>query len=433
MRSHKAITKYLQRFAEPESRFTKLLKVFHPAPFQQAVIIPACNESPEFLARILALPTHVSTLWVVVLNGPEQITQEHLSSSKSCLDYLQAHCSPWQQLNPYSRVYSYNQHTVCCLDLIQAKPPSWPYHGVGFARKLAMDICLWLYQDQHLVNAFVRSTDADVAWPKDYLGLLPNQFDHVSALLYPFRHGPVNVQDPDYSEAAAIYDCWLRYYVNGLSWAQCPWAFHTIGSTMVINLQHYAINRGFPKKDAAEDFYLLNKLAKTGNVAQLHGPSLVLSNRISQRTPFGTGKSIQSMANTNLESWNFYHPDVFVQLKYWYQYQAKQYQCEQLNLPPEAEPLRQALCQLGIEKHLKHCANISQDEASYRKQLNLKMDSATIRKCVHLLRDEFYGSVSFVQLLEMIEAGSVPFIEHTSQALEGNRVRRLSTLITGAN
>ena len=47
-----------------------------------------------------------------------------------------------------------------------------------------------------------------------------------------------------------------------MKYARSPYAFHTIGSTMAVSANHYAKVRGFPKREAGEDFYLLNKLAK---------------------------------------------------------------------------------------------------------------------------------------------------------------------------
>ena len=50
--------------------------------------------------------------------------------------------------------------------------------------------------------------------------------------------------------------------------------------------------RGFPKRNAGEDFYLLNKLAKVGSVHRLAAPAIEIEARVSHRVPFGTGPAI---------------------------------------------------------------------------------------------------------------------------------------------
>ncbi len=69
--------------------------------------------------------------------------------------------------------------------------------------------------------------------------------------------------------ATQLYELSLRYYVAGMKFARSPYAFHTIGSSMAVSPVHYARVRGFPKREAGEDFYLLNKLAKLGSVLEL--------------------------------------------------------------------------------------------------------------------------------------------------------------------
>ena len=76
-----------------------------------------------------------------------------------------------------------------------------------------------------------------------------------------------------------LYEYSLRYYVAGLTYAQSPYAFHTIGSTMAVNAEHYASVRGFPRREAGEDFYLLNKLAKVGSVHTLEENNAMRSDR----------------------------------------------------------------------------------------------------------------------------------------------------------
>ena len=77
--------------------------------------------------------------------------------------------------------------------------------------------------------------------------------------------------------------------------------------------------RGFPRKNAAEDFYVLDKLAKFGSIARLAGTPFLLEGRISDRVPFGTGKALSQLLAKKgaLEGFRLYHPATFAHLAAW--------------------------------------------------------------------------------------------------------------------
>ena len=133
----------------------------------------------------------------------------------------------------------------------------------------------------------------------------------VAAAVFPFRHEPS--PDPHVTRATALYELSLRYYVAGLAWAGSPYAFHTLGSIFAVTTDAYAAVRGFPRRDAAEDFYLLNKAAKIGNVARVASAPVRIRSRVSDRTPFGTGASVGRATMTTERV--FYAPECFVGLR----------------------------------------------------------------------------------------------------------------------
>ena len=81
----------------------------------------------------------------------------------------------------------------------------------------------------------------------------------------------------------------------------------------------YARVRGFPRKNAAEDFYVLNKLAKVGSIVRLAGAPLTLEGRLSDRVPFGTGSALSRLVSLRgaLAGFTLYHPAVFAHLAAW--------------------------------------------------------------------------------------------------------------------
>jgi len=121
-------------------------------------------------------------------------------------------------------------------------------------------------------------------------------------------------------DATKLYEKKLHYYLAGLKWAGSPYAFPTIGSILAINFSSYAKVRGFPKRSAGEDFYLLNKLAKISPVVNLSGDKITISARASNRVPFGTGPAVirlleQQSEQCIYDSPLFYHPRSFAALK----------------------------------------------------------------------------------------------------------------------
>ena len=65
----------------------------------------------------------------------------------------------------------------------------------------------------------------------------------------------------------------MSYYVAGLAMAGSRYAHHSLGSTIAVHAKTYAAVRGYPKRSAGEDFYLLNKICKLAPVERLAGPA----------------------------------------------------------------------------------------------------------------------------------------------------------------
>ena len=383
-----------------------------PMQWHQAVVIPAYKEGDAFVGRLLDQTFPTATLFIIVLNAPPGVSELTRQVTLQPLDYFQQHCPLlWQEDDDFARLFSLQRHSFLVINLLQP-PPQWPLQsGVGYARKLGTDIALWLFAHNHITSPWVRSTDADADWPEPYfLPLAPA--GGISAVIYPFAHCALQEHDATSTTAAAIYDAWLRYYVTGLQWSGSPWAFHTIGSTLAIHLEHYAIQRGFPKREAGEDFYLLNKLAKSGGVQILDTPTLRLSNRISDRTPFGTGHAIGKISQSGEgPEWDFYHPDIFVQLKIWHDSIDKLYAVTHLPSALADTPVGQVLHTMGIDAILQHCQRQCATPQAHVFQLWQWFDAAMTRKCVHLLRDRIFGTLDLSQLLHLINQGSLPFLQ----------------------
>jgi len=111
---------------------------------------------------------------------------------------------------------------------------------------------------------------------------------------------PVNYEG---QAAICCYEIFLRYWVLGLKYAKSPWAFHSIGSTIVTSTDSYLKVRGMNKREAGEDFYFLNKLAKIGSIDYIRDTCVFPSARSSSRVPFGTGKRIERFLSGQKQEW----------------------------------------------------------------------------------------------------------------------------------
>ena len=212
-----------------------------------------------------------------------------------------------------------------------------------------------------------------------------------------------------------LYDYSLRYYVDQLAEAVSPYAFHTIGSLIVVRPSAYAAVRGIPKRSAAEDFYFLNKLAKVGAVHSLAEPVLKVAGRPSQRVPFGTGPAISKIQNMEkpIDEYRFYHPKCFIALKQLLSIIAEAgqtfasaellfRQIRDRMSQDESAAVIDALLSMKIEKQFAHLAQ-KNDHASFERAFHTWFDAFVTLRFIHLLRDSIYPTVGFAELSKMID------------------------------
>jgi hypothetical protein len=190
--------------------------------------------------------------------------------------------------------------------------------GVGLARKIGNDFVLRLHAAGRLASGWIHNTDADTVLANDLFDQTQSlKDDRLAAAIYSYEHrlDP----DPELALAARLYEISLRYYVLGLAWAGSPYAYQAMGSCVAVRPFAYAAVRGFPRKNAAEDFYVLDKLAKVGPIARLSGTPFLLEGRISERVPFGTGKALSQLVGKRgaLAGFRLYHPLTFAHLAAW--------------------------------------------------------------------------------------------------------------------
>jgi hypothetical protein len=276
--------------------------------FAGAVVIPSLAEGDSLFATLQSLAANprlltAGFLVVIVVNHGE-----HASAA----DRLQSSID-------LTRLAALAERSELCLTWVDAASPGaevpTKQAGVGFARKLGMDLALPLLNWKE--NPLLVCLDADTLVEANYLQSIASHFRQsaLGAATLPFRHQPGN----DSAQQAAIdrYELFLRSYVYGLRLAGSPYAFNTVGSAMACRASAYVRCGGMNCRKAGEDFYFLQKLAKTDGVALLSGTTVFPEPRISSRVPFGTGRSMSRMLDGDAQAVLFYPAKAFQVLDDW--------------------------------------------------------------------------------------------------------------------
>ena len=333
----KAFNQYFSRYAESEVDVLMQFESLLPDDFSASnvVVIPAYNETSAFIERFLASSlSKTPVLMVVVINEPivESLDEFLIEVSP---DSLVAHSENMLFQN-YNKQQELHNYSISCgtvswkhdnLTLVKVDDnQAWllvvdrftqgidKEQGVGLARKIGSDLSAYLISINRVKQQWICSSDADAYLPDDYFNALLSRNKKTAVCCFNFMHSSEN---ESVHQANFLYETALRYYVAGLHYANSPYAFFTIGSTLAFTAEVYAQARGFPKRSAGEDFYLLNKLAKLGNVEFIENVIIKLEARTSQRVPFGTGPAVQKILDLqkNNQDYCYYHPDLFTLLK----------------------------------------------------------------------------------------------------------------------
>ncbi len=408
---NKALTKYLAHYAEPEAALAADL----PGSFGHALVIPAYGEGESLFRLLASVPggPRGDVLITVVLNAREASPGKVHEANEMVRQRLEGTLPAPTVLSgePRIRAYPLPRGTLLLIDRAARGRFLPEGQGVGLARKIGNDAVLALLAVGRIESPWLHNTDADTVLPPDYFEQLRGvDPEGVGSAIYSFDH--VFDEDPTLAQAGRLYEISLRYYVLGLAWAGSPFAYQSMGSCLAIPAAAYAEVRGFPKKNAAEDFYVLNKLAKVGRIARLSGTPLQAEGRPSDRVPFGTGRALLDLVakRGGLSSFRLYHPFVFAHLAAWLRVLASIARAggdvgKPLGELPSANPyfrtdlLRESLERVGAFSAIRDAVRRSRDEKTLRRHLHTWFDAFRTLKLVHALRDGGIGSLPWREAL----------------------------------
>jgi hypothetical protein len=249
-------------------------------------------------------------------------------------------------------------------------------------------------------DGLIMNLDADCTVAANYFSMLEQTWfaQHVQTLTVYFEHSLDDLADARLREGIIYYELFLRYYINGLRFAQFPNAFHTVGSSMGCRATTYALSGGMNRRKAGEDFYFLHKVAQLGKVTQLTNTTVYPSARTSNRVPFGTGKAQQDWLSKSGHHQLLYHPQSFEEVKQFLAAIPVWYQTGQNWNSAWAKELPTAILNYLEQQNF---ANVWDNLRSgtlswsaFQKKFFAWWDGFRVLKFIHFARDHYYQQIS---------------------------------------
>ena len=372
------ISKYLTGYGEAEAeQFPICPKEISTT--RHVLVIPAYQENLKDITEVFS---HLKDVTVVL------VVNSTISNERETKNLLMDIESQWQCLTANEQMGWFippSGQPVLVVDRVTH--PIDSSQGVGLARKIGADIALALIHSKQVSVPMIFTTDADAILPVDYFETETSHPDQAFQL-FPFQHNISN------DVSMALYQFSLVWYPLGLNYAGSRYGFPSIGSTIAISADAYAKVRGYPRRSAGEDFYLLNKLTKIGGYSYANSKPIGLSNRRSERVPFGTGPGLRKIDKlTDPLSYRFYHPEVYVELKQFLNLLHTSYESRNLAEHFGSDVFAEFVRQHKLLPLLKR--QREQTKPVFDKFLHDWFDGFRTLKFIHFVRDHLHPPVTY--------------------------------------
>jgi len=395
-----SVPQYIEKYLTKQNLSDWKIEFTGDRLFNNIIVIPATDEYNNiknlFLSLSLNDPKIISdTLIVVVVNNKVSENKNIILENQNTLTYLRNEAN--------------SENDFLNLGIVDASSSGkWLPHnngGVGFARKIGLDLALRYFDYSADQKNILILLDADCTVSNNYLHAIIENFSkkNIQAGVINYEHLLTN----NINQNAAIinYEIFLRYYVLGLSYANSAFAYHSIGSTIICDVVSYVKVGGMNKKKAGEDFYFLEKLAKINRIASIQEATVYPSARISERVPFGTGPRVKRFLNSSQNSYLLYSPQTFVILKQWLIEFGKSSSTESWisRILHEAKCINHELFDFLISQNFakdwENILNNSKSEDQVKKQKIIWMDGFKTMKLIHYLRDKSFPNINMFSAL----------------------------------
>ena len=368
--------------------------------FNNIIVIPAIQENENIKLLLTSLLENdkkylETSLFIFVINNLKSSNSEIKTDNKKALEYLRR------------IIYERNDYGIN-IGLVDASSSGLELPekdgGVGLARKIGMDLALTQFDYTNTDKKILICLDADCTVDKNYLTSIIQTFNqpNIHAAYVEYEH--LLPEEEDQKRAILCYEIFLRYYVLGLQYANSPFAFSTIGSTMICDFESYVKIGGMNKKKAAEDFYFMEKLAKITEIKKISNAKVYPSSRSSWRVPFGTGQRVNRFFAGTHNEYLLYNPKTFDILKSWLKiYNSKEILDAEFYLKSASaihKSLYDFLVQNSFEDSWTKILNNSKSDEQKQKQKQIWFDGFRTLKLIHYLRDNGFPLVNMFEALD---------------------------------
>ncbi len=268
--------------------------------------------------------------------------------------------------------------------------------GVGRARKAGMDLALIRFLPIARLDGLIVCLDADCTVATNYLDVLNNFYTlkkGVSAASIYFEH-PIDLEGK-YS-AIYQYELHLRYFIQQQRRIKLPYAYHTVGSSMLVRAEAYAKEGGMNKRHAGEDFYFLHKYT-LGQFEEINDTTVYPSPRKSDRVPFGTGRAVSNFDNEiksySIESFDQLGKLISGLVTFYSNRMDFDIWLEELNLDPAISKYFSSQ-----KKYFDLCRKNANSLLVFKDHFFTWFNPFKLMKYLHYVRDEIYPNQAILEL-----------------------------------
>lgn len=355
------------------------------------IVIPCYNE-PGLITSLESLkncfPTSCTVQVFIVINGSKIDTEEIQKQNQTTFNQgrLAFPDKDW-----------INFHFTLVSDLPKK------HAGVGLARKIGMDQAAGYFKKIGKTDGIILCYDADTTCSSEYLTEIEKHFSLNSkqeAASIHFEHPTSGDLEAEIYEAIIRYELHLRYYINYQGFIGFPHAFQTIGSSMAVRASAYVKFGGMNKRKAGEDFYFLHKFIPNGHFGEITSTKTIPSPRVSNRVPFGTGKSVGDQIALHNQGLDTYNPKSFEVLKPFLNAIPSLFNDENTIKPHTG--VEDFLASLNFDQELLRIRKQSNDQGQFLNHFYRWFDGFKMMKYVHFMRDHHFPNLPIQEAANML-------------------------------
>ncbi|PIE86336.1 MAG: family 2 glycosyl transferase [Bacteroidia bacterium] len=281
----------------------------HPNSLLEFIVVIPCYDEPNITQTLDSLKkSAIKSVFVetlVVINSSQTTPDRILEQNRQ----TQIEIEQWKKAKASE---AFQVHVVAVQNLNPKEA------GVGLARKIGMDEAIARFNKINNPQGVILSLDADTICDDNYFREVKKFYatnPTAKACTIYYEHPTSGTSFPkEIYRSIMQYELYLRYYIQGLRYANFPYAFHTIGSAFSLKASVYAKQGGMNRRQGGEDFYFLQKIIPLGNFYELNTTKVIPSPRPSARVPFGTGPAVKEIAASGGE-YLTYNPLVFKDIR----------------------------------------------------------------------------------------------------------------------